>query len=297
MNYEKNITLRSYSDSARKQFSDAQNRLSEIEEGIQLRMDGKTRWKVAGSLFVTIMWLAAYIGAYIVAKELVDNRILLAVFCIVLGLMGFMIMDTVMDFAYYGKISSYKGTIHHLRNRVDVGKDAIEKNQDALLKSRAKGWNYVLRADSSIFDETESVQTEMANMESLQKGTINGAKNILFYTVIVAITVIGCIALFPMGNKIIQMWPGDALSSETLRIIDDVALLIAVLIEVPISVWIWGRTDCRVTNITLLATLAGPVIFLVLVGVGTLLVSILIIIVQLAALAVAAFCLSASSGG
>lgn len=276
MNFNNSILLDTYFNNANKQFGDMQSRLSEIENSFQTRMNGKTTGGLVGSLIGTVAWLAVFIACAVFARNTVDNTLLLIAMAIAGGLILFMLIDNIMDFSYYGKIASNKNSISQLQNRVSIGKNSIKSNHDAFMASRAKGWNYLLNAAPSIPEEATSVETTMTNMESLKKGFISGAKNFFFYATVVAITVVGCIALFPTGSSIITGISGESISSDTLMTLNVVALIVTGVIEIILAKLVWSKTDCNVNNITLFIVTLGPVAFLALIAVATLLVMLVI---------------------
>lgn len=281
MNFSENITLDVYSQNAHKQFDEMQSRLSTISNSFQTRMDGKSTGGIIGSLIVTLLWLAAFIVSAIIARSYVNNTMLLIAVGIAVGLVIFMIIDTIMDFSYYGKISSYKHSIAELQTRVDVGKNSIKANHDSFLSSRTNGWNYTLNAANSIPDEATAIEATMAGMESVKKGFINGAKNAFFFATAIAITVVGSIALFPTGYSIVEGITGEYIPSDTMNVLNIIALIIVCVGVVLLAKLVWSKTDCNVTNTTVLISVIGPLAYLALVLVATVVVSLVILAVHL----------------
>ena len=314
MNFNNSIILDTYSNNANKQFDDMHSRLSEIENSFQTRMNGKTTGGLVGSLIGTIAWLAAFIVGAVFARNMVDGTLLLIAMAIAGGLILFMLIDNIMDFSYYGKIASYKNSISQLQNRVSIGKNSIQSNHDAFLASRAKGWNYLLSAAPSIPEEAASVEATMTSMESLKKGFISGAKNIFFYSTVIAVTVVGCIALFPISSGIINgfieglssdtelITISTISSSDTLMTINIIALIITSLGEIMLAKLVWSKTDCNVTNTTLLIAVLGPIVFLALICAAMLLFVLVVWIIDivlyiLGVVVIGAVIFAASSGG
>lgn len=302
MNFNNSITLDAYSNNANKQFGDMQSRLTEIENSFQTRMNGKTTGGLVGSLIGTIAWLAAFVACAFFVKDTVNSTLLLIALAIVGGLILFMIIDNIMDFSYYGKIASYKNSISQLQNRVTIGKNSIKSNHDAFMASRAKGWNYLLNAAPSIPAEATSVEATMASMESLKKGFISGAKNFFYYAAVIAITVVGCVALFPTGSSIITGITGESFDSDTLMTFNVIALLITGVGEVILAKLVWSKTDCNVTNTTLFIAALGPVAFLALIAAVALIVMLVawlagVVLAIAAVVAVGGTIFAATSGG
>lgn len=273
MRLNNSITLETYASNANKQFSEMQSRLTEIENSFQTRMNGKTTGGLVGSLIGAVLWLSAFASCALIIYYLnvLNESLLLVAMAIVSILIIFMIIDNIMDFSYYGKISSYKDSVSQLKSRVDLGRKSIHSNNDAFIKAYSKGWNYALKAAPSIPDDATSVEITMANMESLKKGFIHGAKNAFFYISVATIAIVGGIALFPVGKLIMEIG-GAELSDDTTTVLNVIAIIISGIGTIIISKLIWSKTDCSVNNITLFATVIGPFAFLALIGIGTLIV-------------------------
>ena len=280
MNFNESITLNTYSDNANKQFNEMQSRLSKIETSFQTRMDGKTTGGLVASFIGTLCWLATFIAFAIMVKNMVDGTILAITLIAVMGLMAFMLIDNIMNFSYYGKISGYRSSVSQLQNRVSIGKSSIKANHDAFLGSKVKGWNYLLNAGSSIPEEATSIEATMTNMESLKTGFINGAKNVFYYAAVVMITIAGCVALFPTGGEIMSGISGESITGDTLMTLNVIGLILVGIGEIILAKLVWSKTDCTVTNTTLFIMALGPVVFLALIAIATLLVMLVIVIVQ-----------------
>ena len=281
MNFNNSITLKRYADDAGKRFEEMQNRLSKIENSFQSRMNGKSMGGMIGSFIGTLLWVAAFIGGAILAREFVNNILLTVGLVVVMALMVFMFIDHFINFSYYGKISTYKNAISRLQSRVGVGRSSIKANHDAFVGAKAKGWEHMLEAASSIPGEATSIEGTMSGMESLKSGFINGAKNVFYYAAIIAITVVGCVALFPASEGIIQGISDGAVSGDVANILNIIATVIVLIGEIILARLVWSKTDCSVNNVTLLIIPLGPVALLALVAIVALVVILVIAIVQI----------------
>ena len=302
MNFNESITLDTYSDNANKQFDEMQARLSKTDGGFQNRMEGHTTSDLIGSFIGTLAWLAAFIVCAIMIRKMVSGVILAFAMITVLGLVIFMLIDNSMNFTYYGNIDNYRNSVTRLQNRVSVGKNSIKSNHSAFVGAKENGWNYLLNAAYSIPEEAASIEATMANIETLKTGFINNAKIVFYYAASVMITVAGCVALFPVGSKIITGISGETLSADIIRTLNTIALLLVVVAEVFLARFVWGKTDCTVTNLTLFAVAIGPIAYMALIAVATFIVMLAImvmyIVIALVALAVGvAFLSGFFSGG
>jgi len=298
MNFTESIVLDRYADSASKQFDESESRLSQIEGSFETRMKGKTKTGIIGSMIGTIGWLVILIFSFSYIGKHVGNPWFLLALGVSLALIVSILIDEAINYSYYGKISVYKDNISQLKNRVSIGRNSIKANQDAYMKSRANGWNYVLTSGSSISEEAMNIENTINNMQSLKGGLINGLKNILFFAAAVSVTAVGSWALFEVVDEIVQAITGESLSN-TWYII---GMVLAVICDVILAKKFWSKTDCAVTNITLFAIAAGPVCFLALVVVVTLIVMLVILVVEiflaiLGVCVVGAIAFGATSGG
>lgn len=302
MNFSENISLQKYADTANQKFSETENRLTQIAGSFETRMNGKSKAGIIGSMFGTICWAVAvcvffgYIGGY------VDSTLHLVCLGIALALLGTLLIDEIISFSYYGKISSYRDNINQLKNRVSVGRSSIKSNQDAFMKSHSNGWRHPLSVGTSIPEEATSIEGTINGMESLKGGFINGLKNVLFFTFAIAITAIGSWALFGTAGEIMTGISGESIDYDTINNLCIIGLLITVVGEIILAKMVWSKTDCSVTNATIFIAAVGPLLFLALVAVATLIVMLVMwaiaIVVAIAGVAIAGACVcGAISGG
>ncbi len=282
MNFNENIKIEKYSGSANRRFNEMEKRLTEIEGGFQSRMNGKTNGKLIGSLVGTILWFALFVILSLIFRAEVNPLVLVITVIVLLALIAFMLIDNITSFSYYGNIASYQSAVTKLKDRVAAGKSAIKSNNAAFMASRKNGWNHQLNPASSIPDEAISIESTMANMESLKKGFINTAKNVMFFAAAVMITVAGCTALFPLGEDIICGISSQNFDDGTLLIMNIVAMVIVGVGEIILAKLVWSKTNCTVNNITLFILLAAPLAYLALVALVTGLVVLVIAIVKIA---------------
>lgn len=317
MNFSENISLQKYADTANQKFSETENRLSQIAGSFETRI--KSKAGIIGSMFGTICWAVAvcvFFGyscslriffGYIVY---VDGTLRLICLGIALALLGTLLIDEIISFSYYGKISSYRDNINQLKNRVSVGRSSIKSNQDAFMKSRSNGWRHPLSAGTSIPEEATSIESTINGMESLKGGFINELKNFLFFTLAIAVTAIGSWALFGVAGGIMTEISGEIMTeisgeSNAYDMIDNLCilcLLTTVFGEILLAKLVWSKTDCSVTNTTLFIALVGPLLFLALIAIMAILVVLVVwavsILIAIASVAIAGACIcGAISGG
>lgn len=282
MDFNQGISLKQYADDANKKFDEVDKNLSRISDNFEIRMDGKTNGSLIGSFIGTLLWLAVFVAGAVIAGGMksVNGTVLVIAVVAVLGLLVFMTIDNVVNFSYYGKISTYKSSVEQLQNRMSVGKNSIKSNHETFLKSKTKGWNHAFSVGSSIPDEASSIEGKMGNMEALKEGIVYGAKNVFYYAAVVMVTIVACMALFPVGGSIINGISGEGFSESTLSVFNTIAMIIAVIIEIFLAKYVWSEAGCAVTNPSLFIVLVGPLVHLALLAVATLVVFLVILVVQ-----------------
>ncbi len=301
MNFDENIKLESYNETAASRFESIDKRLYAIEKSFDHRMDGNSIGGLVFTTLFTLAWGAAAIcGAKYLADMAVDARLITVALIAVLGLILFMTIDNIITFFYYGKIANYSGQISLLRNRVNNGKSQIKVNYDNFRASRTKEWDYKLSLANSVSEEARVVENTLSNTETLQSGFLNVMKNLLFFACAVIITIAGCIVLFDSTSDLIETISSSNFKEDTLLILNVIAMIIVLVAEILFARWIWCLTDNSVKNVTLFSLLAGPLAFFGLVAIVTFLVVLVIAVVKVVlyiaaavvAIGIAASCLS-----
>lgn len=302
MNFSENISLQKYADTANQKFSETENRLSQISGSFETRMNGKSKAGIIGSMIATICWAVAVCVFFGYIRGYVDGTLSLVCLGIAFALLVTMLIDEIINFSYYGKISSYRDNINQLKNRISIGRSSIKSNQDTFMKSRSNGWHHPLSVGTSIPEEATSIESTINGMESLKGGFINGLKNLLFFTFAIAITAVGSWALFGTAGEIMMGFSGESMDYDTINTLCGIGLVITVIGEIILAKMVWSKTDCSVTNTTLFIAAVGPIMFLALVAIATLLVMLVVwaisIVIAIGAVVLAGACIcGAISGG
>lgn len=301
MNFSENISLQKYADTANQEFSETENRLSQIVGSFETRMNGKSKAGIIGSMFATICWAVAVCVFFGYIRGYVDGTLHLICLGLALALLVTLFIDETVNFSYYGKISSYKDNINQLKSRVSIGRSSIKSNQDAFMKSRSNGWRHPLSAGTSIPEEATSIESTINGMESLKGGFINRLKNFLFFTFAIAITAVGSWALFGTAGDIMTGISGESIDYSTVNTLCAIGLLITVVGEIILAKMVWSKTDCSVTNTTLFIAAVGPLLFLALVSISALLVMLVVwvvgILIAIVGVVIAGACICGSISG
>ncbi len=302
MYLDQDIKIDSMAAAAEKTFESTDKRLKEIESNFHSRMGGRTMGGVIGAFLGTALWIAGYAYAAVNLRSYlyVDNTLFMAVIVAIGLLLILMVIDELLNFSYFGKVSSYGSKVKKLKSRVGVGHESISANKDAYMKTKDVGWNYRLTAGESIPDEAAMIERSLNSMDSLKKRFLYMSKNGLYFLVTILITVIGSMALFPTAMDFLGRI--SSLSDETTPKICWVGMIVACICEIFVAKLIWSRSGCYVGNMTLFGIVTGPIVFSLLLALGTLIVVLVYLAIQLvmlvagAALALFCFCASISGG-
>ena len=216
-----------------------------------------------------------------------------------------LLIDEITSLCYYGKFSRHKKRISMLKTRVQIGKNSIGMSKEEIYNSRQKGYEYELKAGDSIPEKAIDIENTMANMQSLSGNLLPTLKNVLFFSDVVIITICGSSAIFgmvsEMVNGITNSFFSEQCESETLVALMWCGVFLACLVEILIAKLIWGQTNCSVNNKTLIAGVLGPLAFIMIMLVGTLLVSLVMwaiaIVIAIGALVLGAWCGTATTSG
>lgn len=276
-----NISLEPYARSARDKFKTTYDSLSQNEAKIRGKMNGKTTEGLAGSFIGSILWFIAFVVAAACSWSSVNPPLMLFAMTVVFALILFMMIDNRLDFSYAKNIVPYIDRILNLKKRVSEGKELMEQQKDSFMAAKETGWDFPLQVSESIPAEAFNILNSLNKIESLKKGSINTAKNTFFFTASVVVTLVGCIAQFSFGGDVITKIVGETFSSGLLLLFNCIALTLVLVGTVLLAKLAWSKTNCNVTNITLFATIVGPIVFIPLIAILTVLVLIIFALIQI----------------
>ena len=290
--------LKAYAEDAKKQFSIEKQMLSGNQNNN--RSDIKTFRLSIISLVGTVLWLAAFIAGALCVNGMVDSRILLLTIIIAGLLILFMLIDVQMDLSYFGKMASYEKTISYSLEKINKSINLIEANTISFMASKEKGWAFPLKVAKSIPEEVNSIKSIIENIERQKNETISQCKTILFFGTVVGVTVVGCLALFPVVSTNLTKLAGEPIPSEILMLINIVALIVSLIGEIILAKLAWSKTGNNVTYLTLFILPVGPLGFIALIIAVMLLVVLVMAILVWVILPIAVVgllcCLLSSSG-
>ncbi len=285
MKYNGYYTFGAMTESAQQRFSQTQQRLGEVEKSFEGRMNGKSLGQIAATLVLSLLWLVVFVTLFALAKKYTYSHLYFTLQPYVIGVMALllllMMIDDIISISYYGRISSYRSAVLQMRNRIESAEQQRESDRSVFMAAHKQGWNMPLSIGSSVHREATGIESTMAGMESLKRGFLHKAKNIAYFAFAIVFCVVGSVALFDFGTRLVGSISDGGVSYDTMQVLNVIALIIVLVGEILLAKLAWSRTDCAVTNKTLWAVLAGPVAYLALLFVGTILVVLVVALLKL----------------
>lgn len=298
MNFNENDPLKKYADEANQKFAEAETRMDKIERTMDTCMNGKSKTGIVVSMIGTICWAVAICIFFGFIRGNVNNTFHTICLVISLVFLGLMFIDEATSYSYYGKISNYRDDISRLRHRISQSKSSITADQETFMKSGSNEWNHPLSAGTSIPKEIASIEDDINSMKPLNSGLIHDLKNFLFFVFAVAFTIVGSLGLFDIAGEIITsiLMEFADIDFDSELVASVICLVITVIGEIILAKLVWSKTGCSVTNVTLFIAVAGPILFMAVATVGSVLAGLVVWLAMLALFVLFVGCI-ASLGG
>ena len=264
---------------AKAECDSASGRLDALSESIGKRLDGQNRSKLISVIAGTLLLAAFYVTAYVFLRRYVEygyyeylmiigNKLAPWTLIASLALIGVMLFDRYILTRYYGKVLQFQTSADNMKKRLERGKTSLDAHQSEYMEQKERSWDLPLSPGSSIYNEIDQINTSLAGLEAVRSGPLTMMKNVLYYVTALLWTGFGSSAVVYLGCNILTMF-NIYYISETWFLI---ALVIAVVGEILLTKYAWGRSGAEVKNTTLFATVAGLVIFLTAIALGGLIV-------------------------
>lgn len=258
MTFDKSFTLFQMADDARKIFDATADRVDRIDEILDTQMEGKTMGQMTGSALGSLIWLGLYVGLYFIVKEMTYSNPSAPVALIAaLVLMVLMLADHFVKLRYYGSISRTRSQLQQVRGRIEAARNNLSDDLNAFLSFRSSGWNLDLAPGNAIDEDLDEVERSISSMVALQSGGLQKLKVFAYYITSLAWAFSGSMALSPL----LQTFLEDTFSYDTISVIAVIGAVIVTVADYFVAKYFWSRTNCAVTNMTLIGTLIGPVLF------------------------------------
>lgn len=280
MTFDKSFTLSQMADDARKRFDSALSRVDRIDETLDKQMNGKSVSRISGSAVVSLIWLVAYIFLfYFVADMLTDSLPATIALISSLVLMLLMLVETFIQLRYYGSISQTRSRLAGIRGRIEADKHDLSSDLSDYLSRRGSGWNLALEPGNPVDEDLDDVEQGISGIVAIQSGILPKLRLFAYYVTCLAWAVAGSFSMEGLLHSLL----GGEFSNDTLHVMLLVGMVITVVAEYFVAKLIWSMTDCAVTNLTLFATIAGPIIFCLLALAAALVVAVVSLILSLLA--------------
>lgn len=265
--------------------------IDDILTRMNSRVGNKKRSAMVGGIVFTAVWLAAYIALFVFIKANKYNTLdilmpIMLVSCISLG--ALVLAGEYIEFKYFNSIIVYRDRIQAILGKLSQSASLLHDKESSFRNARSKGFNYAIINNNteSLAQNARYYEKSVTSLEKINAGPINTAKNILFYVVMVSVTAVTLLAMqdYACGivDSVCDFWPSDGLYYAV-----SVVVLIAQII---LGRFLWACTSCSVTNLTLFATIAGPVMMIALTLVLMLISVIVIFVIAIAAVALSLVC-------
>lgn len=273
MNFQNHIQLKKMRNDAQDRLSRTAEKIDAAADTLKQRMGGASRGSLIGGFVVNILWAAAYCVLYALVRRFCHPLAALVTLGVSLLLVLFCVIGNVASLSFYGAILNAESRLGKLKSRVESAKRSLGGDLNACMARSAEGWEQPIQPGEPVEEELRRIESATAGMEAVSGGFVNGVKNVLYYVSTVCWTVSGAF----LGYELLLPLVEDDVSEKTANVVFVIAMLVACVGAVIAAKLIWGGTGCRVKNLTLLGTLNGPVVFLVL----GLLVILVVLAVQL----------------
>lgn len=280
MTFDKSFVLSQMAEDARKKFETSAGRVDRIDEILDRQMNGKTMGQMIGSTVGTAVWAGLYICLYTVVCSMVTNTVP-ALIALIASLVtaALMLVDHFVKLRYYGSISRTRSQLTQIRGRIESGRNGLSADLNAFLSSRGAGWNLALNPGSPIDEDLDDVERSISTMVALQSGSLPKLILFAYYVTGLAWAFTGSLAMEGLLYTLI----GGEISQDAVAVITVIGAVIVTVAEYFIAKYLWSQTNCAVGNLTLFATLAGPILFCLLALAAGLIVAVVSLILSLLA--------------
>ena len=276
MEYENRLVFDSLMQEAENRCADLSKMLGIMDDSLEGKRDGKTRGRIVGAFFVSIFYLVVFILLFVLVKP--DSYILyigIGVFFLSFLLVLSMIADQFIQMRYYGAVIRYKQNVDEMKQRIESASRSLGDYYDEFMRGDDYGWAMDLDPEISIYEEAEKIEDSMLKMRKLTTDFLHKAKNILLFpvalgwTVFVPLAGVNFLTRYAQENGTLpfaQFFHLDTsyqLEQEVQAdvpsiIVIAVVLLLACVAECFLLRAVWVKTNCAVTNLTVLPVFAGP---------------------------------------
>lgn len=267
------IHLDNYKAEALKQMDQVHARLETIETRLRDRIDGHTLGDLERACHWSAAYLAGYVIFFLIARTSVSPLLAGACLAVSLALGALVFVENLQNLKYYDSILAQLTRIIQLKDRVAADRQTLSQadfSPDAILPSR-----------NSVLSEADACEETLSRLALREKGHLAKIKNLLFCACFILITPTGAPFLSEVSSHIFSI--AINLMGEREPLIQNpqawakVIMVITVILQLLISAACWF-TEQSVNHKTMVITLGGPPVFLVI----CLIVSLFLLLVQLA---------------
>ena len=292
------VSFDSMENDAKKKISDVSDVLRQERSVISPLAEGRTSLSVTadmvGFIVVTLVFAAVIVVIWIYGNNPNIVNLIGTIFFGIFFLI--MLIKRVLVNSHSTKVIQKVSQIDYLDNYVNDIRTEIPKTSKEYFAGLRNNREEKIVPGKCIDEQLRGIKS-VSNRTS-RLGILTWLENALFLAAGVVMTIMGSLALWELIDLIFDNFDLPILVVHIVCIVSMVVVSVAMVIA---SKYVWGLTDCKVKNLTLLPILLGPVAFLLVfaaIAIVLLLVAVaLYIIFGLIGVAIVIFCISASGGG
>lgn len=290
MNINNSFSLDEMMKTAQTQMIETRKRVGAVDNMANQSLGGRSRAGLLGAVVVSLLWAGAFLFAYRYFGHYIPEVYELPLGLILLGLslvlVAFVLISDFVQLKYYGAIIKAQDRLARLDSRLAMGQGSLSNNLQVFRERRRAQWELPLEAGPPIEQEANLISSQLSGMAALSHGFIAKAKTFFYYAACLAWTVVGSYTLLAL------LADRDPISSteDMERLLLLAAMVVACIIELLIAKAIRNRTDEDVGNVTLLALFIGPAVFVAIILLAMLIIGLLEVIIELAAIIIGIAC-------
>ena len=247
------------------------------------RLDGNSYGSLIGSIFFTLIWIAATVFGGALLKEQASETLCWVVLIPTLLLTVLMLLRKGLMLRYYGVLLSARNKLRRLREQVAEARSALSGDLEHWSACEANDWKAPVRAGENVIAETERVDAQLGSMKALSDGGLSKLLTGLYFISCVAWAIVAFYFCRDLGEGMLNALD---FSAETDQVILVICAIVGVIVTVVLCRLVWAACGNQVRNVTLLGLLIGPVAFPALVAVVLLLVAVVQLVIGIAVVGV-----------
>lgn len=266
IDFNNGIMFRTLQEQAKQSILSEEKELQGIIDRLNSRIGGKSKEQISGGFVGSCTWLIVYIVLFIICQvfrnRLSDLSILMLLASGSLAIC--MIVSSRLEYKYYNTIINGRQEVERQLHNLSLLSSALPEMEQEFRSASYTGFDYPLLGTDSeaIVDSTRSLESRLISLAKANGETLNSAKNILYYASIIAITVCfgGVWEELMMQNVMREFILKGSFDYNSTYPYYYLIVCACTALLIFGARRFWAKTNCSVTNITLLLTILGPIL-------------------------------------